>query len=333
MNILVIQTASIGDVILATPVLEKLHQTYPDAAIDLLVKYGNEPLFHGHPFLRKVWVWDKREKKYARLLSLIFKIRNERYDVVINIQRFFSSGLITALSKGKTTIGFKKNPLSFFFSKRYVHTIGDPKKPVHEVERNLQLTESLTDGKITPPRLYPFTSDDEKTGIFKEHPYICIAPASLWFTKQLPVEKWIELMEEIDKGLRVYLLGARSDYELCEEIIHGTSHPFVINLAGKISLLESASLIRDARMTYVNDSAPMHLASSVNAPVTAIFCSTVTDFGFGPLSEKSFIVESKEKLDCRPCGLHGYKSCPKGHFKCAWNIKTEQLTETLNHGE
>ena len=78
-------------------------------------------------------------------------------------------------------------------------------------------------------------------------------------------------------------------------------------------------------MNYVNDSAPMHLCSSVNAPVTAIFCSTVPSFGFGPLSENSRIIETKEELSCRPCGLHGFKTCPKGHFQCAESIMTENV--------
>jgi heptosyltransferase-2 len=74
-----------------------------------------------------------------------------------------------------------------------------------------------------------------------------------------------------------------------------------------------------AKMNYVNDSAPLHLASSVNAPVTAFFCSTVPAFGFGPLSDQSKVIEVKE-LYCKPCGLHGYKSCPEGHFKCGLEI-------------
>jgi heptosyltransferase-2 len=73
-------------------------------------------------------------------------------------------------------------------------------------------------------------------------------------------------------------------------------------------------------MNYVNDSAPLHLSSAMNAPVTAFFCSTVPEFGFTPLSEESNIVEVKQKLTCRPCGLHGYKKCPEGHFKCGNDI-------------
>jgi ADP-heptose:LPS heptosyltransferase len=73
----------------------------------------------------------------------------------------------------------------------------------------------------------------------------------------------------------------------------------------------------------------MHLASAVNAPVAAIYCSTLPSFGFGPLSDKSFIVEIQEKLSCRPCGLHGRRACPLGHFHCAYKIKVEQLTAVL----
>jgi heptosyltransferase II len=82
-------------------------------------------------------------------------------------------------------------------------------------------------------------------------------------------------------------------------------------------------------MNYVNDSAPMHFASAVNAPVAAIYCSTIPAFGFGPLSDKKFNIEIKEPLSCRPCGLHGYKACPLTHFNCAYKIEDDQLLEVL----
>ena len=80
----------------------------------------------------------------------------------------------------------------------------------------------------------------------------------------------------------------------------------------------------------MNDSAPLHLASSVNAKITAIFCSTVTSFGFGPKSDDAVVVETPLSLDCRPCGLHGFKSCPEGHFKCALTIDKRELTKRLS---
>jgi heptosyltransferase-2 len=87
--------------------------------------------------------------------------------------------------------------------------------------------------------------------------------------------------------------------------------------------------MKDAKMNFVNDSAPLHFASSVNAPVTAIFCSTVTDFGFGPLSDDSAVVETALNLTCRPCGLHGYRECPEKHFKCAVTIDNSNLLNRL----
>ncbi|RZK16550.1 MAG: glycosyltransferase family 9 protein, partial [Hymenobacter sp.] len=79
----------------------------------------------------------------------------------------------------------------------------------------------------------------------------------------------------------------------------------------------------------VNDSAPMHLCSAVDAPVCAIFCSTVPAFGFGPLSTFARVVEHLGPLACRPCGLHGHARCPLGHFRCAHEIETSQLLAAL----
>ena len=150
-----------------------------------------------------------------------------------------------------------------------------------------------------------------------------MAPSSVWFTKQLPKDKWIELCNLIPKEVIIYLLGGSSDVILCEEIKQKSEHINIKILAGTLSLLESCELMKHAKMNYVNDSGPLHLASAVNAPTTAFFCSTVPAFGFTPLSDISYINESKENLYCRPCGLHGYRSCPEGHFKCAHTINME----------
>ena len=81
MKILIIQTASIGDVILATAVLEELHDAYPSAEIDLLVKKGMESLFQAHPFIQKLIVWDKKNK-YRDILRILREVRKTRYDMV-----------------------------------------------------------------------------------------------------------------------------------------------------------------------------------------------------------------------------------------------------------
>ena len=326
-KILVIQTASIGDVILVTPLLERLHKSYPEASIDLLVKKGMESLFIAHPFLGKVFVWNKSERKLSHLYDILKDVQAERYDLVVNVQRFLLTGLFTAFSRARHTVGFNKNPMSFLFGKRVKHRIGE--KQIHEVDRNLELVNHLTGKAQRRPRLYPSAQDDALTSQYKTHKYICLAPASLWPTKQFPAEKWSQLMHKLPDEMYVYCIGSSSDIQLCEEIIKQSGHQNSINLAGKLKLLETASLMRDARMNFVNDSAPMHLASAVNAPVTAIFCSTVPSFGFGPLSDEAAIIEFEEELTCRPCGLHGVKECPEKHFKCAMGIDINKLAQRV----
>lgn len=318
MKILVIQTAFIGDVILATSLLEELHRLFPVSQLDICVRKGNESLFDQHPFIHEVLTWNKKEKKYLHLFRLSRKIRNSEYDLLINLQRFGASGFLTWRSKAKQRIGFDKNPFSFSFTKKVTHEIGNG---LHETERNLKLIADFGAKAFVRPKLYPQAVHEDKTKSWKSSKYICAAPSSVWFTKQLPEKKWVELFNKIPADTVIYLLGAKNDHDLCEAIRGATTHQHTVNLSGRLSFLESASLMRDATMNYVNDSAPLHIASSVNAPVTAFFCSTIPEFGFGPLSDDSSIIQSVTKPDCKPCGLHGYAKCPKGHFKCGLEIE------------
>lgn len=327
---LVIQTAFIGDVILATALVEKLHDFFPDAQIDFLLRKGNEGLLENHPFLHRVLIWNKKNGKYKNLFALLRQIRNTKYDAVINVQRFAATGLLTAFSKAGTTIGFDKNPWSFAFRKKVKHVISTPEYPIHEITRNQELIAALTDNVPAKPKLYPSQEDFRKVADCKQSNYICIAPASVWFTKQYPKEQWVTFISALSHKT-IYLLGGKEDQQLCNDIIQlSNSSNTIKNLAGQLSFLQSAALQKDASMNYVNDSAPMHIASSMNAPTTAIYCSTIPSFGFGPLSDVSYIVETKEKLECKPCGLHGFKTCPQKHFKCAMTIRKEQLIHTLS---
>lgn len=322
-KILVIQTAFIGDVILATSILEKLHVNGYEH-IDFLLRKGNESIFDGHPFVNHVFIWNKKEKKYKNLIGIIKEVRNQKYDYVINLQRFFTTGLITVLSKGKKTFGFQKNPLSFFFTKRYPHFISAIKN-THEIERNnILIHDIISNENICLPKLYP--SEAKLIEYSKLSPYVTISPCSVWYTKQFPFEKWIRVIEALSPTLGIYLLGGKSDYDFCFEIQSAFKSRQIEIMAGKLSFLESAALIKCAKMNFVNDSAPMHMASATNASVTVIFCSTVPAFGFGPLSTHSKIAQISFPLSCRPCGLHGYKKCPKDHFKCS-DIAINQIVD------
>lgn len=321
MKFLIIQTAFIGDVVLATPMAEALVQL-DHAEIHFLVRKGNESLLENSPFIHRVWIWNKSQNKLGNLFRLSAEIRKEKFDCVLNLQRFASSGFLTFISGALKKIGFEENPFSFCFTSKFKHEVNNGQ---HEVLRNLELIRAFVPGDF-PPRLFPSVLDFQNVAHYKKQSYVCVAPSSVWFTKQWPKENYMQLVSELTKKHHVFLLGAKSDFVLCEEVIGKTTSNST-NLCGQLSFLESAALMRDAAMNFVNDSAPMHFASAMNAPTTAFFCSTIPEFGFGPLSERSRIVESSEDLACRPCGLHGKKACPQGHFKCG--ITSSEQIEML----
>lgn len=328
---LVIQTAFLGDAVLGTALLERVHATHPDCRIDYLVRKGNEGLFKGHPFLNEVLLLDK-SRKFSELWRLLRVIRSREYDVVMNAQRFASSGLLTAFSGAGVTVGYGSNPFSFLFSAKVPHRLGPGFEGVHELDRLLDLFPSEGPHPDVRPRLYPSLEDERAVEGLLGRLFVTMAPASAWFTKQWPLEKWVGLIRALPANLTIHLIGGPDDVALCQRIASESGDARVSILCGKLSLLQTAALMRHARMNYANDSAPVHIASAVNAPICEVYCSTVPQFGFTPLSDVSYVIQTQEQLKCRPCGLHGHRACPEGHFSCA-DIPTEQLVAVLGRDE
>jgi len=329
-HILIIQTAFIGDVILATSLIESLATAKLSQKIDILVRRGNESLLQGNPHINKVLAWDKKTKKYRHLFFVLKEIRKQKYDLIINVQRFASTGFLTAFSGAKEKSGFGKNPFSFAFTKVVQHDISQ-KSQHHEITRNHELIADFQgiSNKALTPKLYPSAADYEAVNKYISNEYIVIAPGSVWFTKQFPKEKWIEVVRGLPMELKVMFIGGGEEKALSDEIILASKNKKCINLCGRLTFMESAALMQKAKRCLVNDSAPLHIASAVNARTTAIFCSTIPEYGFGPLAEDSIIVESQEKLECRPCGLHGKKSCPEQHFDCGYKISVNDIINSI----
>jgi ADP-heptose:LPS heptosyltransferase len=338
-NILIIQTAFIGDTILASHFAAAVKAHYPDSKIHFFLRKGNESVIQGLPSIEKVWVWDKAGGKTKNLLRLIGELRKTKFDYVFNLHRHFNSGLVTSLMHSKVKAGFKQNPLSSFYSHRADHLIPhssaeNEKVFWHEVQRNLQLIQLIdpqykisNNMKDYRPELPLQPKHFEKVAKYKTKEYFVVAPASVWYTKAWSESKYRELTLELSKKGKVIFIGAPGDKELCDRI--RMDIPETENLCGELNLLDSAALMQDARRVFVNDSAPLHLASCVNARTTAIFCSTVPAFGYIPLALDSVVVDVRQTLSCRPCGLHGYKSCPLGHFKCSLDIEVSRVLQTI----
>jgi heptosyltransferase-2 len=236
---IIIQTAFIGDVILATALIEELKRRYPLMKIHFLLRKGNEVLLENNPHLEQVWVWEKDKKKYRNLLKLVKKINQYDFDLVINIQRFFSSGLFTRLIKAQYKVGFKQNPMSAFYTHKVKHQIpyGDaayPYQAKHEVDRNLELLNIVDKNNDSAswtrkPKLYFNDSSKVTEIIMLNSEYVVLAPTSVWFTKQWQIEKWQELIGLIPDNINVYLIGAKQDKDYCEKLTNGRN---IINLCG-----------------------------------------------------------------------------------------------------
>ncbi|MDD4632933.1 MAG: glycosyltransferase family 9 protein [Proteiniphilum sp.] len=327
LKVLIIQTASLGDVILATATAHSVRTLYPDAHIHFLAKDACSDMLRNNPVIDKVLVWNKKSKKYKHLFQILRLVRHEKYDAVINFQRFFSSGLLTAFSKAKVKAGYKNNPLSFLFDRKLVHSLNG----CHEVERNLDLARlCFPDLNKEMPVISVEEPDIAELSQLKSEKYMTIFPGSLWQTKQFPLSGWKDFVHALPGNIKIILMGSPSDKNISDEISN-MRPASAYNFCGRLNILQSAWIMKNAEMNFTNDSAPTHLASAVNAPVATIFCSTVPSFGFTPLSDRSFVIETEVKLSCRPCGIHGHRECPEKHFNCGHTIKTEQLTEPIRN--
>jgi len=305
-KILFIQTAFIGDAILGTAVPEALQPS--SSEVHVLVRKGNEVFYENNPHVKKVWIWDKK-RKWTSWWSLLQEIRCERVDTVYLAQRFFTMGMFALLSGSKEKVGYRSGIWSWFFSRKIAHRWGNG---VHEVDRLMDL---ISSSSRVLPKLYLQKEDEQKVSVWAQRPFVTISPSSVWATKQAPVKVWEQVLHK-HKGQPIYVLGGPGDQVFLENLMREWPDAQVQILAGELSLMQSAALMKKAEMNYVNDSGPLHLCTATNAPVTAFFCSTVPAFGFGPLSDVSVVLENNEHLPCRPCGMHGLKTCPKGHFAC-----------------
>lgn len=336
-KILIIQTAFLGDVVLVTSLIEEVKKYYPKAELHVLVREGAENLLSHNPHIARVLTWTKKQKKVLNLFKTLQIIRMEKFDIIINVQRFFSSGLLTTLANAKVTVGFASNPWSTFFSHKVAHSVPMfyEGKTLHEVQRNFLLLKALKPelelpmAKSIRPKLY--FDDRHQTELSKEKKNtIVIAPTSVWFTKQWPTEKWIELLQLIPESYSIFLVGSAADFTSCQQILARSKRSNISNTCGKLSLNQTALLMKTAKRVFCNDSSPQHLASAVNAPQTVVFCSTAPEFGFGPLSDDSVVMQTLN-LTCRPCGIHGHASCPESHYDCAYKIESQEVFKTSMH--
>lgn len=291
-HFLVFHTAFIGDLILTLPVTQALRNRYPDARIAVVAIPAAAAVLRGHPSIDDVIVYDKRgvDRGIAGFFALIRVLAARGFDTAIVPHRSLRSALAVKLARIPRRIGFTTSAGRFLFTDSVPYDAG-----AHETERNLALVavqgvEAHGDRRPVLPVSDADAAEVDRflgswgiTGM--AGPSVALAPGSVWFTKRWPARHFSRVAGELTRqGIRVVLVGGEEDRALCDAIAGACGDgPAPVNAAGRMTLRQSAELIRRCGLIITNDSAPLHLAGAVGTPVFALFGATVPAFGFGPL--------------------------------------------------
>ena len=334
MKILIIHTAFIGDIVLSTPLIQKLKDLYPKSEIDYLTLPTNQSVLYNNPNLNEIILYDKKgkDKGIKGFLKVLKILKQKKYDYAVIPHRFIKSILLAKLAKIPDIVGFDVATGSSLLDKK-VHY--DMKK--HEVERLLNLVEY--EGEKIPVRIYPAKENFVKiekmltisgyTGK-KEQKLILVAPGSQRPEKMWPIEKYREVIQKLKKNENYFIgiTGSKSEKELP---LNFEKDKNVIDFRGEISLVEFGALISKADVVVGNDSSPIHIASGFEKPfVIGIFGPGKRSLGFFPWTEKSNVIEDNEFYENNivtiPKKQHEYK---KDYYKGIPLISTDRVYEEI----
>ena len=320
MKILVIHTAFIGDIVLSTPLIQRLKDMYPESEIDYLTLPTNKSVISNNPNLNEIILYDKKgqDKGIKGFLRVLKILKQKKYDYAVIPHRFIKSILLAKLAKIPNIVGFDVATGSFLLNKK-VHY--DMKK--HEVERLLDLVEYK--GEKIPIRIYPAKENFTKINkILEHHGYfgnegqklILVAPGSQRAEKMWPIEKYREIIERLKKN-KNYFIGITGSKDEKKLSLNFPNDKNVIDFRGEINLVEFGALISKADIVVGNDSSPIHIASGFEKPfVIGIFGPGKRDLGFFPYTEKSNVIENNEFYENNivkiPKKKHEYK---KDYYK------------------
>lgn len=331
-KVLIIQTAFPGDAILTLPMIQQLKKSNGNVLIDVICIPSTKIIFEASPYINSVIELDKKDKHKSLFALYKFsrQLRKNNYDAVYSPHRSLRSALITLELNVKETYGFDNSTLKFVYQHTAKYNLSD-----HEVKRNLSLIgENYSDGgwKILPELSVPGEIrnkiDHFIKNEIKEEKIIVIAPGSVWQTKIYPAEHYKEIINYLtEDGYTVILIGGEADKDLCEHIKSSYGDK-VLNIAGKFSFIETAGLLKHVKLLISNDSAPTHLGMCADITVLTIYCSTVPGFGFYPYNKQSEFI-SFDNLDCKPCGIHGYRQCPIETFDCGYKLPPDTVIEKI----
>lgn len=327
-NVLLIQSAFLGDTLLTLPLARDLKSLYPECRLSVLTLEKTAEVFRGSPWVDEILLDHKRGAHSGPLglWRLSRDLKERRFDLAVIPHRSFRSALLGLLCGIPERIGFASSAARFLLTKAVPFAW-----PMHDLERNLSLLLPLHPGlKVRPDesRYMPagpvspiLLQRLQDAGIAESQTLVGVHPGSAWPTKRWLPERFSELCRGLlAEGVKVVLIGAAQDAELCSRI---AAESGALDWSAKTTLAELKALMPRLSLFITNDSGPMHVATASAVPTLAIFGPTTRELGFFPYGREHRVLEAD--LSCRPCGLHGGRSCPEGHFLCMKLITVDQV--------
>ena len=333
MNLLIIQTAFIGDVVLATPLLQAAREQLGATYIAAVVRPDAVGVLYNNPAVDEIIPFDKKgaDRGLKGLIRLGSRLREKHFEAALIPHRSLRSAMLARLSRIPVRVGFDTS------SGRWLLTHRVPYQAVHEVERNLRLLSPLKSAPLSfKPTLYPDDTDHTAAdNLLKRHDVrpdeilFGISPGSVWATKRWLPDRFAESAKRLtdEHTGRVVLFGGADDEALCRQIAE-QSGVSPINAAGQLSLLQSAALASRCAVMISNDTGMAHIAAAMDTPVISLFGPTVASLGFTPYGNGHQVIE--RALPCRPCGTHGGPECPIGTHACMKEITTDMVMKTTS---
>ena len=266
-------------------------------------------------------------------MRLGWEVGREGFDLWISAHTSLRSALVSGSTGIGRRIGYGK---PWFNRLAYTDTVDRRFDELAEIERLMELAGPLgIEGPAPEARLVlPGEAVEAAEAFWRDagfdRPVLGIHPGSTWPTKCWPVEYFSAIVRRaVESGVHVLVFAGPGEEEVAGQVIDGAlADPArVTNLAGKLSLPQLAAYLGRLDAYLTNDSGPMHLAWTQDVPLVALFGPTVERLGFFPRGANSTVMEAD--VPCRPCGLHGPKKCPEGHFRCMKDLTPDRVWAAL----
>lgn len=330
-TITIIQTAWMGDVLMSLPLVACLRSAFSLAHLRYVAVPAAVPMLQGTHLLDSVVAFDKKGKhrSFRQLFGKGAGLRLPQDHVVLCLHSSLRSAILTWAAQPDFAVGPKQSVLQWVYAETYTAYPAE-----HDVYRQAGAAKSIGVSLNCIESLLPICIWKEedmiaaniKAGFDTSSGYIVLAPGAAWATKRWPLEKYMKLAGKLAPYLPVVIIGDTAVQEEVQK--HYGSQTGIFNLAGMLSVTESAACIYNAALTVCNDSMPLHLTWLQDKPVIAIFGPTSTTFGFAPLNNDSLVIQDTT-LACRPCSPHGTKECPIATHQCMKNITVERVMSAV----